>query len=384
MKSTILEFKPAETDNESDKLREEVREFIDGTKGDRNLTLSAWEDFDSAFSQAIGKQGYIGMTWPKEYGGAERSPLERHIVLEELMAAGVPLGAHWVADRQSGNQILKHAQHDVKTDILPRIARGECYFGIGMSEPGSGSDLASVRTRAEKVGGGWKISGTKLWTTNAHRVHYIILLARTAAVSPENRRAGLTQFIIDMNTPGITVNPVLNLAGQHEFNEILLDEAFVPDTHILGSEGQGWELVTGELGYERSGPDRFCSMSQMFFETAKQIEKHGNAQDKQDLGRLVAHLTSLRRMSLSVAGMLQSGEIVAAEASLVKDLGTQFEQEIPELARRLAVGSNNGGARDAAFDEVVRIGLLKAPCVTLRGGTTEILRGIVAKELGLR
>ncbi|MBL26952.1 MAG: acyl-CoA dehydrogenase, partial [Rhodospirillaceae bacterium] len=253
-----LRLPPALLPPEAEALRGEVRAFIAETRDALGWTAQSnfATSFSAAFSRRLGAKGWIGMTWPKAYGGAERSYLERYVVIEELLAAGAPVGAHWVADRQSGPLLLRFATEAQKQDILPRITRGECYFSIGMSEPDSGSDLASVRTRAEKVEGGWSLTGTKVWTSNAHYNHYMIALCRTAPAS-EDRHAGLSQFLVDLKSDGLSIRPIRNLSGAHDFNEVVLDGVFVPEEGLIGREGEGWAQVTSELAYERSGPERF-------------------------------------------------------------------------------------------------------------------------------
>ena len=197
------------------------------------------------------------MTWPKKYGGHERSFLERYVVTEEFRVANAPVRLHFVADRQSGPILLKYAPEHIKQDILPRICRGELCFVIGMSEPGSGSDLFAAKTKATKVDGGWRINGSKIWTSNAHIADYMLGLFRTSPPTKENRRHGLTQFLVDMKAPGITVNPIIQMTGQHDFNEVVFDDVFMTDDHVLGEIDGAWKQATSELAYERSGPERF-------------------------------------------------------------------------------------------------------------------------------
>jgi acyl-CoA dehydrogenase len=321
------------------------------------------------------------MTWPKRYGGGERSMLERYVVTEELLAAGAPVGAHWIADRQSGPLLLRYGSEEQRREFLPRIARAEIFFCIGMSEPDSGSDLAGVRTRAVPVAGGWEVTGAKVWTSYAHESHYAITLVRTGPPGAD-RHQGLTQLILDLAAPGVTIRPILNLAGNHDFNEIVLDHVFVPQHRLVGSEGEGWTQVTSELAFERSGPERFLSAQQLLLALMRKAGPEPEPQIAEAVGRLAAELWSLRQMSLSIAGMLQAGETPNLEAALVKDLGNAFERAIPELARLLAP-SRRTAAPDP-FEAVLAETMLHAPSWTLRGGTTEILRGIVARGLGLR
>jgi len=173
------------------------------------------------------------MTWPKEYGGGGRSFLERYVVTEELLAAGAPVGCHWIADRQSGPLLLKFGTEAQKQAFLPGIISGESFYSIGMSEPDTGSDLASIRTSAVQVPGGWCLNGSKIWTSNAHLNHFMVTLVRTAPAT-ENRHEGMSQFIVPIHADGVTVRGIDNLAGEQDFNQIFFDDVFVPDDHVVG------------------------------------------------------------------------------------------------------------------------------------------------------
>ena len=366
-------------------LRQQVRDFLQREKDAGSFTprLNSWSDGDAAFSRKCGQAGYIGMVWPRQYGGHERTALERYVVMEEMLAGGAPVGAHWVADRQSGNQILQHGSERARQMILPQIAAGECFFAIGMSEPDSGSDLAAVSSKAVKTEGGWKLSGTKVWTSSAHRAHYLIALVRTAP-KEDNRHAGMTQFIVDLQSPGLKLSPILNIYGAHDWNEVVFDECFVPDDMVVGEVGGGWNMVTSELAFERSGPDRFLSTYQLFLAAMDKLGDQPDARAVNEIGRFVAHLTTLRRMSTSVAGMLTEGKKPILEAALVKDIGTAFEREIPEVFRQLMPSEPSMEEDRVDFESLLGMGMLKAPGFTIRGGTREILRGMIAKGLGLR
>lgn len=365
-------------------MRERVRAFLEDERAHRRFAAhrSSWATFDPEFSRRAAEAGFVGMTWPKEYGGGEYSNLERFVVTEEMLAAGAPAGAHWIADRQSGPQILKYGSERARATILPRIAAGECYFGIGMSEPDSGSDLAAVRTRGVQVDGGWLINGAKIWTSNAHRVHYLIVLARTSAAE-QDRHAGMTQFVVPTDATGIEIRPIFNIAGGHEFNEVFFKDVFVPDDMLIGQPGEGWMHVTGELAFERAGPDRFMSDIRLLVEL---ISKVGNTPTERQaiaIGRCVAQLSALRRMSASIAALLERGERPATEAALVKDVGTAFEREIPEMVRKI-IPSQPSLDDDDELSQALAHVLLHAPSFTLRGGTPEILRGMISRGLGLR
>ncbi len=366
-------------------VRARVREFLAAelSHGTFKPWQVTWTTFDREFSRRAGEAGFIGMTWPARFGGHERSALERYVVVEEMLAAGAPCGAHWIADRQSGPQILAHGSLRAREQILPRIVRGECAFGIGMSEPDSGSDLSAVRSRAEKVKGGWVLNGTKVWTTNAHQVDYLITLIRTSPVG-DRKHDGLTQMITPTDAPGLTVRPILDLSGHHEFNEVHFDNCFVPDDMLIGAPGSGWSMVTAELAYERSGPDRYLSAWQLLVALLDRIGPKPDARQATELGRLVAHAMALRRMSTVIAKLLDCGSNPQVEAALVKHAGTAFEQQIPEVARLLVERGDADDELATRFDEALRQVTLTAPSFTLRGGTREILRGVIARGLGLR
>ena len=365
--------------------REDIRAFLAGESAQRRYVphRCSWSTFDPAFSARLGEAGFIGMTWPREVGGRALSSLARFVVTAELLAAGAPCGAHWIADRQSGPQILRHGSERARREILPRVCKGEVFFGIGMSEPDSGSDLAAVRTRAVRQGEGWVINGSKIWTSQAHRVHYLIALARSGDAGAD-RHGGLTQFIIDLSAPGVTVRPIHNLSGGHEFNEVFFRDYYVPDDMRVGGEGEGWAMVTGELAFERSGPDRFLSDYRVLVELIERAGTKPDARQAAEIGRLVSHLAALLRMSTSVAGLLDQGRSPNTEAALVKDVGTNFERDVPEVARRLLPVAPSLDERDDPFAETLAHVILHAPSFTIRGGTREILRGIIARGLGLR
>ena len=377
-----FKFDPIELPPAAEDLRREVRAFLKDALADAKPLSDSWSSVDPGFSRKMGARGWIGMTWPKQYGGHERSALERYVLLEELLAAGAPVSAHWVADRQSGPLLLRFGTEEQRKFFLPKIAAGECYFCIGMSEPDSGSDLASIRTRGVKVDGGWSVNGTKLWTSNAHHCHYMILLCRTAEKN-DNRHEGMTQFVVDLKQPGVRIRPIKNLAGQHHFNEVVFTDFFIPDNRVVGSVGNGWRQVMNELAFERSGPERLLSAFTLVVELVRSIGPNPSERAAVALGRLVAHLYTLRRMSLSVAGMLQAGATPELEAAVVKDLGTLFEQEVPEIARNLIECEPDAKAPDA-FVATLAQTILAAPSFSIRGGTREILRGIIARGLGLR
>jgi hypothetical protein len=373
---------PARIPDEDEALREPVRVFLKAALRDRppEVRARSWMGYDSSFSQALGARKWIGLTLPAKYGGGERSPFARFVVSEELLAAGAPVAAHWFADRQSAPLLVRFGTERQCQQYLPGICRGETYFAVGMSEPGAGSDLASVRTRATAVTDGWRLSGMKIWTTNAHRSHYIIVLARSSG-TPEDRHKGLSQFIVDLSLPGITVSPITDLNGDVHFSEVRFDDVLLGEDALVGSEGHGWEQVVAELSLERSGPERIYSSIVLLDRWIASLR--GESLDRATamaLGRMVGELAVLRALSLAVTSRLAAGESPVVEASLVKDLGTTFEQRVPVLIAEL-VGARPELLGDPALRRTLDFVISISPSFSLRGGTREILRGIIARSL---
>lgn len=359
-------------------LRAEVRAFLDQQIRDGRFVphLDTWlTRWDRDFTRELGRRGWLGMVIPREYGGQGRTFLERFVVTEELLAAGAPVGAHWVAERQIGPSLLRFGTEEQCRTFLPRISSGDMTWAIGMSEPDSGSDLASVRTRAERVAGGWVLSGTKVWTSGAHESDAFIALARSEPLDPAHRHDGLSQFIVDLHAGGVTIRPIVSMGGDHHFNEVHLDELFVPDECVLGTPGDGWRQVTSELGFERSGPERLLSTFRLL------VAAVAGTADAAGVGQHIARVAALRQMSLAVSAGLQAEDLAAdLQATAVKLLGTTLEGDIVEFVDEVS-GTLVPGA---GFEPLLRAGLLQRPGFTLRGGTNEILRGVIARGLGMR
>ena len=381
-----LRFQLYEPPGSLESLRQEVRAFLRTELASYPPVYlsNSWDASAPEFSRKMGERGWLGMTLPKAYGGHERSTLERYVVVEETLAAGAPAGFHWIGDRQSGPLIARYGTEEQKQSILPRICRGEVCFCIGMSEPNSGSDLASLKTRAERTGDGWLVNGTKIWTTNAHRSDYMIALLRTDSQAA-GRHQGLSQFLIDMkNTAGITPRPITDLTGRQHFNEVSFEDALLPHDALLGTEGDGWQQVTAELSLERSGPERYLSCFVLLTQLIDAIKDTASPLALNKLGSQIAWVVTLRNMSLSVAGMLNEGIDPGLQASIVKDLGAHFEQGLPGLAQELIALEPTLSGSGVDYQQVLGNLIQLAPSFSLRGGTIEILRGIIAKGLGIR
>jgi alkylation response protein AidB-like acyl-CoA dehydrogenase len=381
-----LRFDPCELPADLQSLRQEVRAFLTNELQDYSVVKRShsWEAYDAEFSAKLGEHGWLGMTLPKKYGGRGCSAFERYVVVEECLVAGAPTGFHWVADRQSGTLLTRYGNEAQKQEIIPKITAGKACFCIGMSEPNSGSDLASLRTKAEKTENGWLVNGTKIWTSQAHRADYMIALFRSDP-DPEKKHAGLSQFLIDLKkTEGITPRTIENLAGGKNFNEVSFVDVELPADALIGTEGEGWKQVTEELALERSGPERYLSCFYLLRELIDILKGCANPAILAKIGTQVAWATTLRTMSLSIASQLHAGENPTLAASVVKDLGCQFEQTLPGLAQELCDLEPTLEGYGVPYQQILGNLIQIAPSFSLRGGTPEIMRGIIAKGMGIR
>jgi len=371
---------------EDEALRAPVRAFLaEAVRAiPAHIRARSWSGFDREFSLELGRRGWLGITLPKEYGGGGRSPYARYVLVEEFLNFGAPVGAHWIADRQSGPLIVKFGSEAQKRFYLPPICRGESFFCIGMSEPDAGSDLASVRTRAVRTDAGWTLSGQKIWTSNAQASQYMIALVRTSGDAGD-RQKGLSQLIVDLSLPGITVRPITDLAGDSNFCEVFFDQVQLGADALIGEEGKGWEQVTAELAFERSGPERLYSSIVLFDQWLAFIRTPAGRRPEslRLAGKIISQLAPLRAMSIAVTEKLVSGGSPVVEAALVKDLGTAVEQLIPAA---IADDLFSRELQNAPLELLLTLNYVTqvAPTYSLRGGTRDILRGMIARGLGLR
>lgn len=376
-----LKLPAYEFSEQENQFRHEVRQFLqqEKAKGTFDTHVDSWlSGYDSAFSKLLGDQSWIGITFPKKYGGQEKSYMYRYIITEELLAIGAPVASHWFADRQSGPLLLKFGTEEQKEFFLPQIVKGECYFSIGLSEPNSGSDLGSLQTSAKKVDGGWVVNGMKTWTSGAHHSHYMITLCRTSPRDESNKHAGMSQLIIDLKAEGVTIRPIQFLTGEHHFNEVFLESVFVPDNRVVGEIGHGWAQGMTELAFERSGPERILSTYPLLEEAIHRLKEQQDQRGLAQAMSLVSRMWSLRNLSIGIAHMLEEEKDVSLAAALVKDLGNAFEQYVAEVVRLLLPTLPDKDSEDL-YARLLSEAILHGPGFTLRGGTTEILRGIVTK-----
>ncbi len=379
MRFTPTELTPAELE-----LQADVRDFLAAElpPGSYERALGMGAGKDKEFSKKLAARGWLGMALPKRYGGHDRTAVDRFVVVEELLRHGAPVGYHWVADRQTGSIINKFGTEEQREWFLPPICRGELGFSIGMSEPDSGSDLASVSTRGTRAEGGWLLNGTKVWTSGAHENDWFVVLCRTAPLEDGNKHQGLSQLLVDLSSPGLEINPIPFLDGGHHFNEVVMTDVFVPDELVLGELGMGWAQNTSELAYERGGPDRWLSSYGVVEEFLRANEGTPlGSRAREMLGWATARWWTLRNLSLSVARMIDEGAAPSVESSLVKEMGTRFEQDIVERVLQL-VDLEPSPESASLFERMLAAAVLTGPSFTIRGGTVEILRSVASKGLG--
>jgi alkylation response protein AidB-like acyl-CoA dehydrogenase len=363
-----------ETPDDIATLRNEVRELVAHWRENAKYTPRSdnWlRGFDPEFSKALAARRLIGVSWPTVYGGRGLSATHRLAVSEELLRAGAPVAAHWVGDRQIGPAILRHGGDELKKEILPGIVESDFVFCLGMSEPSAGSDLAAVGTYAKPADGGWIVNGRKIWTSGAHAATHMYLLARTDREVAKHR--GLTEFIVDMDSDGISVSPIVDITGERHFNEVLFEDVFVPAHRVLGAVGNGWKQVVEQLSFERGGPERFMSTYPLL---AGMLEVADPADTSTAIlvGSLVARLTTLRRLAFEVASEIDKGQAPVQQSATLKYLGNAFELDVIEAARTVLPPSANRP------DGLLGHSLLAAPGFTVRGGAAEVLLGLIARE----
>jgi len=380
---------------EQKKLRQEVRSFLEDelARGLWKPACDAWiQGYDPAFTKRVAQKGWIGLTWPKEYGGQERSFIDRLIVSEEMLRYGAPAACHWFADRQIGGSILKYGSQEQKTEFLPKIMKGEMYVGLGMSEPEAGSDLASLKTRATEENDCYLVNGQKTWTSGAWFTNYIYLLARTDVDAPKHR--GISEFTVPMDLPGISRIPMIDITGTEAWNDVFFDNVRVPKKYMIGEKNQGFYHVLEQLAYERGGMERLMGNYPLFdalIRFAKETKYNGTAlsQDtviRHKLAQLQVEFEVGRLFTYKVAMVMDEGRAPTVEASMSKAYATTFEQRLANTAMEILgpYGLLWAGSKYVPFEGLAAHSYLGSKGYSLQAGSTEILKNIIAtRGLGL-
>jgi alkylation response protein AidB-like acyl-CoA dehydrogenase len=318
-------------------------------------------------SLELAERGWLGMTWPTEVGGGGRSPLERFVVFETLIALGAPVATSWFADRQIGPTLLQFGTTEQQGRFLPDIIAGRSAWSIGMSEPDAGSDVAAIRTRAERDGDDWRVTGTKVWTSGAVDADWCYLIARTDPDAPPH--AGLSELIVDLHAPGVSISPITDMTGNRHFCEVVYDGVRVPGANLVGELNGSFGQVMRQMEHERGGIDRLVS-NRALFEDARRRADGADPRVRQDLARLETGYRIGRHLVLrEVLGQAPKGF-----SAVTKTFCTEFEQEVAAFAARVA-------GPDAMVAGRVARGSCYAPAYTIMGGTTLILRNIMGERI---
>ena len=373
---------------EQERFRQEVRAFADQElTPDFRQRLRAtgdegWLGYSAEFSKKLAQRRWIGLAWPKEYGGKELSALDRAIFVEELAARDAPMGYHIFGERQVGLSLIHHGTEEQRRTYLPAIIRCEICFCVGMSEREAGTDLANVQTRAVPDGDDYIIDGHKIWTTHAHRADMCWLVVRTNPNVAKHK--GISILLVDMKSPGITAQPMLDIAGGIHFNEVFFDSVRVPRSNLVGEENQGWYILAENLDFERAGIERIVGGELIFrqaVELFKTAPKRGTAREESlrlRLAELAVELEVWRILAYKVAWLQSLGQTPTTEIGISKVYGSEWVQRTTLTALRLV--RLYGAAASPELQERAIFSYLAAAGDTIRAGTSEVLRNVIAQR----
>lgn len=387
-----MDFKFTE---EQEAFRKEVRDFLEEelSKGTFQPSCDGWiQGYSPEFTKKVAKRGWIGLTWPKEYGGKGRSNTDRLILTEEMLRYGAPAACHWFADRQIGRAILAYGTEEQKQELLPKILRGEAYIGLGMSEPEAGSDLASLKTRAVEDGDYYVIDGQKMWTSCARFMTHVYLVARTDPDAPKHR--GISEFVINASLPGITIRPTIDITGSEAWGEVFYDNVRVHRKYLIGEKNRGFYQILNQLDYERAGLERLMGNYPLFdaiVQFTKETRQDGKplCEDtlvRQKLAKLQVEFEIGRLLTYRVVLVMDEGRAPNVEAAMAKAYCTSFEQRLASVATETLglYGQLLAESKWAPLLGMAPHSYLGSKGYSLQAGTTEVLKNIVAtRGLGL-
>ncbi len=384
---------PAETEQ----WRSELRAFLKAElppdfEGDDDFFDN--EDqlaFARQFTKKLGARHWFAPAWPTQYGGLGKSPVEQMIYNEELAYHRAPAGGRLFTIGITGPTMLVHASEEQKQRYLPKMAAGEDWYCQGFSEPGSGSDLASMETKAVRDGDDYVINGQKTWTSNGHVADKMILLARTNPEVPKHK--GISAFVVDMKSPGISVQGIPNMAYRHDFNQVFFEDVRVPAKDLMGGENNGWYVATTTLDFERSNIAAISGARRTVHDLirwAKERHAGGRPWDKPEvqtkLADLVIDCEVGRLIAYRTAWLQAKGEVPNYEASMGKVWMALLGIKVANAGVNLmgAFGQLKPGSKWAQLNGRVQTAYLLAVSGPIGGGTTEIQRNIIAQRgLGL-
>jgi alkylation response protein AidB-like acyl-CoA dehydrogenase len=381
---------------EQKRFRDEVQDFLKSEleKGSFEPKMNACMDgYSPEFSRKMSKKGWIGLTWPKEYGGRGLGYIDRFILVEEMLKARAPIAFHFVAERQVGPSLIHFASDDLRKEFLPKIINADISFCLLFSEPDAGSDLASVGTTAVDQGDHYVINGQKVWTTIGHLADFGWLLSKTHLDTGLPPHKTLSEFIIDMRTPGVRVQPIINMVGVHSFNQVFLEDVKTPIKYLVGKKDGGFDQIMAQVVYERAGLERLLQnypLKENLVEYAKTTKRKGRYLWEEPVIRntiatLEIEFNIGRLLCYNVAWNIDQGKIPNYEASLCKAFCTQYEKKLSDVTTQIMglYGQLLPNSTRSPCDGLASASYLWSPSYTLQGGTVEILKNIVALR-GLR
>ena len=359
-----------------DELAAEAAEVGRRATADRAFREDGWLAFpDRALSLELAERGWLGMTWPVEEGGHGRTPLERFVVWEALISEGAPIATSWFADRQIGPTLLQFGTPEQRRRWIPEIVAGRSAWGIGMSEPDAGSDVASLRTKAERDGDHFVVNGQKVWTSGAAGADWIYLIARTDPEAPKH--AGLSELVVDLHSPGIEIRPITDMCGERHFCEVLFDDVRVPAEHLVGEPNGAFRQIMRQMEHERGGIDRLVSNRRLYVDCLP-LADHDDPVVRQEIaaiesGYRIGRLLVLRELM---------GQAPKGFSAATKTVCSELEQRISNFCAKV-LGPHAMVATPGLSARVAR-NICYAPGYTIMGGTTQILRNILGERvLGL-
>jgi len=386
-----MEFKFTE---EHEALRAEVREFLREnlpSTGPGPVRPTSQEDWEAqmAFNKKLAERKWIAPAWPVEYGGLGWSHIKQMIFAEELSYAGAPDGGRVFNVGMIGPTLIIHGSEEQKRQHLPKITNAEVVWCQGYSEPGAGSDLASLQTRAVRDGDDYIVNGQKIWTTGAHHADWCFLLVRTDPDAPKHK--GISFLLVDMKSPGITVRPIVNMAGYHEFNEVFFEDVRVPVANRVGEENRGWYVAMTLLDFERSNVASIAANQRTLEHLARHVRENkpgGPYRDvlRHKLAELWIENETGRLLSYRTAWLQETGRLANYEASVIKVFATELAQRIANFGVNLLGlgGQLEPDSKYAPLNGVIEKAHLSNVAPTIYSGSSEIQRNIIAtRGLGL-
>lgn len=384
---------------EQNEFRQKVRDFVNAELEAGTFRVTSKSLFGPSsreFSLKIAEKGWIGLTWPGQYGGKGRTYVEKMIMMEEFLRVQAPIGYHFLGDRQVGPALISFGSDWQKDFFLPRIvtAAEEMSFCLLFSEPNAGSDLAAVATTAKKEGNDYVINGQKVWTSGGHEADYGWLLAKTEFDKSIPKHRTFSEFILDLKSPGVTVRPIINVAGVHNFNEVFLDDVRIDKKYLVGQENEGFKQIMAQVDYERAGIERVMQNYAIYERLINYVRELDRDRCRpEDYYRMRDSVAQLeieyqigRLLCYYTAWEVDQGRKPTSQAAICKAFCTQYEQRVNDVAMKVLgpISLIKEGVEWAPFDVDLAASYLWAPSYTLQGGSVEVLKNIIAQRgLGL-